>query len=302
MGTLLYDGDCGFCTSSARLLQRWVPTEADVQPWQRVDLRSLGVTPRQAAESVQWLDGTVHEEGPDAIGAYLQSSQMPAWRAVGRGLKLRPVRALAWPVYRLVARYRHKLPGGTPACQTPALRATPPASEQRPAPPAPGEVRRRRASDINACVRLLHAVYGDGQYPVYLPDHPDEWLTARDVMAAWVVQPEGRVIGHVAVVRLDQDLVEAMRWREVTGRDPATLAGVSQLMVSPDARGAGVGSRLLETAVSDIRQRGLHPVLEVVDASVDAIEMYERRGWQLVAIYPWGRPVDDLQIRYYEAP
>jgi predicted DCC family thiol-disulfide oxidoreductase YuxK len=31
-------------------------------------------------------------------------------------LLLRPVRPLGDAVYRLVARYRYKLPGGTPAC------------------------------------------------------------------------------------------------------------------------------------------------------------------------------------------
>ena len=41
------------------------------------------------------------------------------WRPAGRVLGLRPVTALAWPVYRWVARNRHRMPGGTAACALP---------------------------------------------------------------------------------------------------------------------------------------------------------------------------------------
>ena len=42
-----------------------------------------------------------------------------AWRPLGRLLGLAPVRAAAWPVYRWIARNRHRLPGGTAACSLP---------------------------------------------------------------------------------------------------------------------------------------------------------------------------------------
>ena len=38
------------------------------------------------------------------------------WTVVGRVLLLPPVRTLAAPLYRLIARYRHRSTGGSAAC------------------------------------------------------------------------------------------------------------------------------------------------------------------------------------------
>ena len=39
--TFLYDGDCAFCTKSARFLEKHVRTTAKVLPWQWADLDAL---------------------------------------------------------------------------------------------------------------------------------------------------------------------------------------------------------------------------------------------------------------------
>ena len=66
--------------------------------------------------------------GPVAIADVLRSARgtrgLP-WRMAGRLLALRPVLWLAWPAYRLVARNRHRLPGGTAACELPRPSASP---------------------------------------------------------------------------------------------------------------------------------------------------------------------------------
>lgn len=120
--TFLYDGDCSFCTSCARFAQRWVPTPADIVPYQFADLPALGVTEAECEEAVQWVPDPPGSRpplaGPDAIAALLRTSHW-AWRLVGWLLAIAPVRALAWPAYRWVARNRHRLPGGTPACALP---------------------------------------------------------------------------------------------------------------------------------------------------------------------------------------
>lgn len=117
--TFVYDGDCAFCTSCARFVERRVPTEAAVVPWQFADLGRLGLTAEQCEQAVQWVEpGRPALAGPEAIAALLRSSGR-AWRVVGRLLQFRPVRALAWPVYRLIADNRDRMPGGTAACALP---------------------------------------------------------------------------------------------------------------------------------------------------------------------------------------
>lgn len=115
----LYDGDCSFCTSCARFIERRMRTRAAVVAWQFADLDRLGVTQEQAEAAVQWIgaDGAV-ASGPEAI-AVLMKDAGSYWRPLGFLLGLRPVLWLAWPVYRLISRHRDKLPGGTAACALP---------------------------------------------------------------------------------------------------------------------------------------------------------------------------------------
>ncbi len=115
---LIFDGDCGFCTTSARAGQRWLHLD-HVEPWQFLDLDQLGVTTEQCLQAVQWVDedgGVVAAER--AVIAALRHAG-GVWGVLGRVMNLPGVRHLAAVVYRLVARYRHKLPGGTPACKLP---------------------------------------------------------------------------------------------------------------------------------------------------------------------------------------
>jgi predicted DCC family thiol-disulfide oxidoreductase YuxK len=118
----LYDGDCAFCTSCARFIERHIPTSANVTPWQFADLEALGVTQTDAEASVQWIDPTPDEAqraaGPAAIALLLMDAGS-YWRVLGRLLDLRPLLWIAGPTYRLVARNRHRLPGGTAACRLP---------------------------------------------------------------------------------------------------------------------------------------------------------------------------------------
>lgn len=105
---LLYDGDCAFCGSCARLLERIAPG-ARIVPWQVTDLEPLGVSPAAAQEAVQWVgaDGTVRV-GHEAIAAALISAG-PLWRTVGRAMLLPGVSWLAAWGYRLVAANRRHL-------------------------------------------------------------------------------------------------------------------------------------------------------------------------------------------------
>jgi predicted DCC family thiol-disulfide oxidoreductase YuxK len=113
---LVFDGDCAFCTSSVRVLERIGP-DAEIVAWQLADLAELGVTEQQAAAALQWVevDGTVRS-GHEAIAAALGTAGR-SWKIAGRILLLPGISSLAARIYRLVAENRHRLPGGTPACE-----------------------------------------------------------------------------------------------------------------------------------------------------------------------------------------
>jgi predicted DCC family thiol-disulfide oxidoreductase YuxK len=112
----LFDGDCAFCTSCVRFIEQRVPTSARIVAWQFADLERLGVTAADAEAAVQWIpaSGPV-TAGPVAIAELLRDAGS-FWRPIGTVLGTRPALRIAWPVYRWVARNRHRLPGGTPAC------------------------------------------------------------------------------------------------------------------------------------------------------------------------------------------
>lgn len=116
---LLFDGDCAFCTSCVRLLEKRIRPDAEIVAWQFADLAALGVSAEQATDAVQWVqpDGRVRS-GHEAIAAMLGSSG-PIWRPLGRILLLPGISWAAAQAYRLVATNRHRLPGGTPACARP---------------------------------------------------------------------------------------------------------------------------------------------------------------------------------------
>jgi predicted DCC family thiol-disulfide oxidoreductase YuxK len=118
--TLVFDGDCAFCTSSVRVAQRLRLRADRVVAWQHADLAALGLTEQQCRESLQWVadDGRV-ASGHAAVARLLLASALP-WRPLGALLLVPPMSWVAAVVYRWVADHRSALPGGTPACALPA--------------------------------------------------------------------------------------------------------------------------------------------------------------------------------------
>ena len=53
--TLVFDGDCAFCTRSAEVARRLLPADVQVVPWQFLDLAAAGVTAERARSEVLWI-------------------------------------------------------------------------------------------------------------------------------------------------------------------------------------------------------------------------------------------------------
>ncbi len=116
--TVLYDADCGFCTKAAGFVPR-LRLDVDVASLQSVDLGMLGVSPQRAVAEMPFIhsDGSV-VYGHEAIAAALKTGPVPL-QLIGRFITLPGIDRIAKPTYGWVAKHRHQLPGGTPACALP---------------------------------------------------------------------------------------------------------------------------------------------------------------------------------------
>jgi predicted DCC family thiol-disulfide oxidoreductase YuxK len=117
--TLVFDGDCGFCTSTVRWAEKHCRPAVEFVPWQHIDdLAAVGLTEAMVTRSVQWIPAGrtgVIRSGAAAAGRTLLRSRWP-WRPLGALILTPPVSWLAVLGYRVIAANRYRLPGGTPAC------------------------------------------------------------------------------------------------------------------------------------------------------------------------------------------
>jgi predicted DCC family thiol-disulfide oxidoreductase YuxK len=115
--TLVYDGDCGFCTKSAK----WILARSrslEIVQWQAIkDLSSLGLTVQQVQTRAYFVrKNAVVAAGPIAIAESLKLCTKP-WSYVGAFIKLPLISSASQLAYKSIARNRHKMPGSTDSCE-----------------------------------------------------------------------------------------------------------------------------------------------------------------------------------------
>ncbi|WP_270888110.1 GNAT family N-acetyltransferase [Pedococcus sp. 5OH_020] len=160
------------------------------------------------------------------------------------------------------------------------------------------EIRERVAGDLPQLVEVLTAQQPFTGYPQRwpLPFPVEQFVMRPTEEAAWVAVEGERVLGHVAVTRVEEG-PEVPIWESGSGRPAQELAVVAVLFVDHAASGRGVGSLLLQRAVEYIRQSGRVPVLDVVQEGGRAASLYRRRGWQEVGqARPWWLPADHRPV------
>lgn len=117
--TLIFDGDCGFCTTTANAVVKRSKVPIVAIPWQFTDFSNYAITESDAADQVYLVVDGVPFGGHEAFAMILRVQPNAFLRFIGRVLSSRALAWLGRPTYRLIAKYRHRLPGGTPACKLP---------------------------------------------------------------------------------------------------------------------------------------------------------------------------------------
>ena len=149
-------------------------------------------------------------------------------------------------------------------------------------------VRPRRPTDLPALVDVLLAQQPTSRYPFRnpLPIPVERFFHIDDAVGAWTAELDGRPVGHVCHTGPPDGFPAAAEMNRACalahGCDVEELAWISTLFVGLEARGLGVGRRLLGAAVDDIRRAGLHPCLEVLPVHPAAVSLYTSTGWREV--------------------
>lgn len=118
-GLLVFDGDCAFCSTWVERLRDALPRFPETTPYQWADLGALGLSLDEVQNYAWYLTPTHQYAGHLAFSALLRSQPRLGLRFAGHLIATPPFSWAAALGYRFIARYRHLLPGGTPACALP---------------------------------------------------------------------------------------------------------------------------------------------------------------------------------------
>ena len=103
--TLVYDGECEFCTACVRFLARRTNRPLASVAYQSADLAALGLTREQCADAVQWVVDGRTVSAHVAVAAALRHARVP-WPLAGIVISLPGIRSVAAAAYRKVAARR----------------------------------------------------------------------------------------------------------------------------------------------------------------------------------------------------
>lgn len=116
---LIFDGDCGFCTTTADWIKKNSKVALEIAPYQWTELGQYGLTTEEAAAKVQVVVGDKVFAGHYCMSKLLLIQPNILLKLVGAVMVLPGLDSISAKVYEWIAANRQKLPGGTPACKLP---------------------------------------------------------------------------------------------------------------------------------------------------------------------------------------
>jgi predicted DCC family thiol-disulfide oxidoreductase YuxK len=117
---LIYDGDCKFCQLSLEFGIRHMKIFPSYVAFQRIDPAVFGLTETQVRSEIWLVESSTGRT--ERLGGHLAASRILAmqpnlfYQLAGFLMRTWPTSWIANQAYRWVAQNRHRLPGGTKAC------------------------------------------------------------------------------------------------------------------------------------------------------------------------------------------
>jgi N-acetylglutamate synthase-like GNAT family acetyltransferase len=146
-----------------------------------------------------------------------------------------------------------------------------------------------RPGDLGTLVHLHGALYAreygfDITFEAYVAGPLAEFVRSpSDRQRIWIAERDGNIVGCVAIVEAEPDTAQ-LRW----------------FLVHPDARGVGLGRRLLDEAIAFAEaSRYKRVILWTVSTLTAAAHLYTAAGFQRVEAHPahvWS--VDVIEEKY----
>ena len=139
------------------------------------------------------------------------------------------------------------------------------------------EIRKAVKDDMPAVWRIIRAVIADGDTYVFEPDAP------QDEMTEYWFSPEK----HNYVAVLDGAVVGTF-WLKANQPGLGAHVGNAAYMVSPDAKGKGVGRRMAEYSLEEARRLGFTSMQFnfVVKSNEVAVKLWQAVGFRIIGEIP----------------
>ncbi len=140
-------------------------------------------------------------------------------------------------------------------------------------------IRKMRPEDVKAAMALLEAWNMAPRPPS--DDQPEVERSGLDVVNSFVAECDGRIVGVCSYILMDEE-----GWAET-----------ASLAVDPSVRGHGVGFKLQQSRLDEMRTRGIRKVRTEADRP-ETIRWYvERFGYRIVGSNP---KKHDFGVRYVD--
>lgn len=139
------------------------------------------------------------------------------------------------------------------------------------------QIRPTVEADKDSVWQIIKAVIAGGDTYVFDPDTPE------DEMLAYWFSPEKRIY-----VAEDDGEILGTYWLKANQPDLGSHVGNGAYMVSPNAKGKGIGRKMAEHSIEEARRLGFHSIQFnfVVKSNKIAVNLWKSVGFEVIGEIP----------------